>query len=82
VTSTRSDESFASSSARSSPSCFLLDGLLDRLASRVERHAGLTVAHVAERELQVALAPEVADARLVELRERPGRGDGSERLVL
>ena len=58
-----------------------LDGLLDRLARGVERHAGLAVADVAERELQLALAPEVVDARVVELAERPGGGDGGERLL-
>src|SRR5665213_830739 len=57
----------------------LLDGLLDRLPRSVERHARLPVTHVAERELQVALAPEIANTRLVELGERPGRRDVRDR---
>ena len=46
------------------------DRLLDRLARRVQGHARLAVAHLAERELQVARAAEVADAQLVELARR------------
>ena len=64
------------------PVLLRLDGVLDRYARRVERHAGLPVAYVAERELQRALAAEVANTRVVEIGERPGRGDGGERFVL
>ncbi len=40
-----------------------IDGSLDPLASRVERHPGLALAHLAERQLELALPPEVLDAR-------------------
>ena len=55
---------------------------LDRLAHRVERHARLAVAHLAQRELQRAAAAEVLDARLVELGERRRGRDRGERLLL
>ena len=44
----------------------LLQRILDRSAGRVQCHAGLAVAHLAERELQRALAAEIADAQLLE----------------
>ena len=47
------------------------ESLLDALADGVQRHARLAVAHVAQRLLELALAPEVADARLVELLGAP-----------
>ena len=59
-----------------------LDRLLDRLPGGVQRHPGLAVAHLAERELQRALASEVVDAHVVELGERPCRGDGGDSFVL
>ena len=40
----------------------LREQLLDPLANRVQRHPRLAVAHLAERELQLALPAEVADA--------------------
>ena len=43
---------------------------------------GLAVAHFAQRELQLALAPEVRDARVVELGERAGGRDRVESLAL
>ena len=55
---------------------------LDRLAHGVERHAGLAVAHVAQRELEGAPATEVADPDLGERGERPRLGRGGERLLL
>ena len=55
---------------------------LDGLAHGVERHAGLAVAHVAQRELQRAAAAEVADADLGERGQRPRLGCGGERLLL
>jgi len=60
----------------------LADRLLHRLADGVERHPGLAVAHVAERELQLALPAEVLHARVVELRDRRRRGDRTEGLLL
>ena len=48
-------------------------------ARRVQRHAGLAVADLAERQLEVALAAEVADAQLLELvrgRGGPDRAQG------
>ena len=50
-----------------------VDRRLDPLAERVERHPGLAVANVAERELQLALAPEILDADTFDLVRR-GRG--------
>jgi len=55
---------------------------LDRLADSVERHAGLAVAHAAQRELQRAVPAEVVDAHLRERSQRPGRGSGGECLLL
>ena len=44
----------------------LVDRGLEALAHGVQRHAGLPVTHLAQRELQLALAAEEADAHLVE----------------
>jgi hypothetical protein len=55
---------------------------LDGLAHRVERHAGIAVAHLAQCELQRALAADVADAHLRERGERPRLGSGGECLLL
>ena len=49
---------------------------LDRFARRVQRHAGLAVAHLAQRQLQRALTAQVADAQLLERVLVLGRGDG------
>ena len=54
--------------------------LLDRLAGRVQRHPGLAVAHLAQRELQLALPAEVAHAQLLELVRARGRRDRGRRL--
>src|SRR5205085_11655021 len=54
----------------------------EAFAERVQSHARLTVADVAERELELALAAEIAHAELVELVERRGRGDLGRRLLL
>src|SRR6266508_837101 len=45
------------------------------LPDGVERHPRLTVAHSAQRLLQLALPPQVADASVVELFRRRGGGD-------
>ncbi len=58
------------------------DGGLDRLPGRVERHAGLAVAHLAEGELERAAAPEVADAQLLQLGSRRGSLDRAQSLTL
>src|ERR1700693_592011 len=50
-----------------------LDRLLDRLACGVQRHAGLAVTYLAKRELEVAAAAEIPDAKLVQV---AGRGGG------
>ena len=44
-----------------------LDGGFDRLARRVQRHARLALANLPERLLQLASAPDVAHAQLVQL---------------
>ncbi len=82
MTSTRSVASRSSSSARASSASRAESADSTRLAHRVERHAGLAVAHLAQRELQRALATEIADAHLVELGERPRLGSGGECLLL
>ena len=53
----------------------LLQRLLDRRPRRVQRHAGLAVAHLAQRQLQRALPAQVADAQLLEPVGVRGRGD-------
>ena len=58
------------------------DRLLDRLARRVQGHARLAVAHLAERELEVARAAEVADAQLLELVGGRGGLDRAQGLAL
>jgi hypothetical protein len=50
-----------------------VDRRLERLAERVQRHPGLAVANLAERELQLALPAEVLDANLLDLVDRRGR---------
>ena len=59
-----------------------VDRRLEPLAERVERHARLAVAHLAQRELQLALAAEVLDAHVLDLVDRRGRRDCGERGVL
>ena len=59
-----------------------VDRGLEPLAERVQRHPGLAVADLAERELELALAPEELHARLLDLVDRRRRGDGRERGVL
>src|SRR5437588_4214517 len=56
--------------------------LLDRLAGRIQGDTGLAVAHLAQRELQLRAATEVADARLVELGGRRRGLDRGQRLAL
>ena len=58
------------------------DRLLDRLARGVQGHARLAVAHLAERELEVARAAEVADAQLLELVGGRGSLDRAQGLAL
>ncbi len=58
-----------------------LHGRLDPLAERVQSHPALAVADLTERELQRALAAEVADARVVELGVVRGARDRGERLT-
>ena len=55
---------------------------LELLAERVQRDAPLAVAHLAESELELALSPQEANARLVQLRLRLRGGDGCKRLAL
>ena len=59
-----------------------VDRGLELLAQRVQRHPRLAVAHLAERELQLALAAEVLDADLLDLVDRRGRVGSCERGVL
>ena len=59
-----------------------VDRALEALAERVQRHARLAVADLAERELQLALAAEELDAHLLDLVDRRGRLDGCECGVL
>src|SRR5204863_8792370 len=51
------------------------DGLFEALAQRVQRHARLAVADLAQRQLELALAAEVLDTQGIELVQRRGRGD-------
>ena len=55
---------------------------LEGLAHGVQRHPGLPVAHLPQRELQLTAAAEVMDARLLELGERRRRLDGGQSLLL
>ena len=73
VTSTRSSVSRRSSSARVERRLALVDRRLEPLAERVQRHARLAVANLAERELQLALAAEELDAHLLDLVGRRSR---------
>ena len=59
-----------------------IDSRLEPLPQRVERHACLPVAHLPERELQLALAAEILDAHLFDVVDRRGRTDGGESDVL
>src|SRR5262249_11124049 len=59
-----------------------VDGTLELLAQRVERHARLAVAHLAEGELELALAPEKVDSNLFDLADRRSRVRGCECVVL
>ncbi len=58
------------------------DRALEPLAQSVQRHAGLTVANLAERELELALAPEEVDPYLLDLVDRRCRLGSGERGVL
>src|SRR5882757_6202401 len=49
------------------PDELVRDRRLDRLAHGVQRHAGLAVAHLAERLLQLALPPEKGDGNTLDL---------------
>ena len=60
----------------------VFDGSLEALAHGVERHARLAVTHLPQRELQLALPAEEADAQVVELVERRRRLDRAQSLVL
>ena len=55
---------------------------LDGLAHGVQRHPGLAVAHLAERELQCTLTAEEADPDLGQRGERPRLGCRGQRLLL
>ena len=70
VTSTTSSVSARSSSARSSSSRRDASAASSAVAQRVQRHARLAVAHGAQRLRELALAAEVADARIFELGRR------------
>ena len=59
-----------------------VDRGLEPLAERVQRHPRLAVAHLAERELQLALPAEVLDADLLDLVGGRGRLDSCEGGVL
>src|SRR5205823_13285583 len=56
------------------------DGGLDRLAELVQREPALAVADLAQRQLQLALPSEVADARLAELGRVAGGRDRAQGL--
>ena len=58
----------------------LVERRLERFAERVQRHSRLAVAHLAEGLLELALAAEVADARLLELVRGTGGRDRALRL--
>ena len=60
----------------------LVDRSLEALAHGVQRHAGLAVAHLPQRELQLALAAEEPDAQTLERVEGIGRLDRAQSLVL
>jgi hypothetical protein len=57
------------------------DGQLDGLAHSVQRLPRLAVAHLAERLLQIALASEVANARVVQLLGRRGTRNRAQSLA-
>ena len=59
-----------------------VDGSLEPLAERVQRHAGLAVAHFAQRKLELAFPPEVLDAHALDVVRRGGTRDGCERVFL
>ena len=59
-----------------------LDRRLDPLARGVQAHPGLAVAHLAQRELERALATEVLDANGLDRVGRARRGDRSEGRLL
>ena len=82
VTSTRSSVRRRSSVGARELRLARVDRGLEPLAERVQRHAGLAVAHLAERELQLALAAEELDAYVLDLVDRRGRLDSCERGVL
>ena len=59
-----------------------VDRGLESLAERIQGHPRLPVPHLAERELQLALAAEELDADLLDLVDRRGRLGSCERGVL
>ena len=59
-----------------------VDRGLELLAQRVQRHARLAIAHLAQRELQLALAPEELDADVLDLVDRRRRLGSPKRSVL
>ena len=58
------------------------DGGLEALADAVQEHAGLAVADAAERLGELALAAQVADARVIELTGATRSGNRGARLAL
>ena len=82
MTSTRSSVSRRSSSRALELRLARVDRGLQPLAQRVERHARLAVANLAERELQLALAAEELDPHPLDLVDRRGRLEGCERVFL
>src|SRR6185437_13014547 len=58
------------------------DGALEALADAVQEHAGLAVADAAERLGELALAAQVADARVIELTGATRSGNRGARLTL
>ncbi len=59
-----------------------VDRRFEPLAQRVQRHTGLAVAHLPQRELELALAAEVLDADGLDLVDGRGRLGSCERGVL
>ena len=59
-----------------------VDRSLEPLAQRVQRHPRLAIAHLSQRELQLALAAEELDADVLDLVDRRGRSGSCERGVL
>src|SRR5262249_31195283 len=64
------------------PLLALGDGRLEPLPDPVQQHAALAVAHLAQRKRELALAPEVADAHVLDRVARLRGGDRRGRLLL